>query len=105
MAAIETKAAEGRATAERRRRIIVDVLAGDAPHAHNTAVLRACLGEFGENAGFEEMDDHAEWLAEAGLVEFTHKSSLVMVVRITDRGRELAAGRIEVDGVAPPIKD
>lgn len=101
MGTIETKQAEGRATAERRRRMIVDVLAADAPHALNTDILRAVLKGLGERAGREETEGHAEWLAGAGLVEFTRKDP-IMVVRITDRGRELAAGHIEIEGVAPP---
>ena len=104
MGAIETKQAQCRATAERRRRMIVDLLDMDAPHAINTDILRAVLKEMGERASCEETEGCAEWLAGAGLVEFTRKDP-IMVVRITGRGRELAAGRIEVDGVAPPIAE
>lgn len=67
--------------------------------------LRAALEGLGENAEVDEIEGHAEWSAGAGLVEVAHGHSPIPVARITDQGRDLAANRIAVEGVAPPITE
>ena len=83
---------------EYRRRLIVDML-GQSPDASlSTSIMRSGMADFGEDVRADEMTALADWLAAAGLVEFVHKGP-PLVLRLTDRGRHLAAGRITADGV------
>ena len=85
--------------AEFQRRVIVDLLAGERGHGHNVHVLRHCLAEFGQDVSAGDVIGHANWLAEAELVEIVHRGP-PMVLRIAERGTHVAAGRFQVDGVA-----
>ena len=89
--------------AEYQRRCIVDLLADDPDFGHNVHILCSALAELGQDVRVDEMVDHASWLAQAGLVEIVHRTP-PMVVRVTDRGRHVAAGQINVSGVARPLR-
>ena len=106
MRSIDMTEAGDQATAQRRRRMIVDLLDVDAQHAHSAYILSSALRDLGEgSACIEETEGHLEWLAGVGLIETASKEMPVTLARITDRGRGVAAGRIAVEGVAPPIKE
>ena len=89
--------------AEYRRRCIVDLLGDDPDSGLNVHILSDALAELGEHVRVDEMVSHANWLAEAGLVEVVHRGT-PLVLRVTNRGRHVAAGRINVSGVARPIR-
>ena len=88
---------------EYQRRCIVDLLGEDPAFGHNVHILRSALAELGQDVQIDEMVAHANWLAEAGLVEFLSQYQ-PLVLRVTDRGRHVAAGKINVSGVARPIR-
>ena len=83
---------------EYHRRLIVDVLGTDPDFPLNASILRGALAEFGQDVQVDQMAALAEWLAGAGLVTFVDRDPPV-VLRLTDRGRDLAAGKISVSGV------
>ena len=83
---------------EYRRRCIVDML-GKSPDATlNAYILRSGMAELGEDVRDDEMAALADWLGAAGLVKFAHRGP-PLVLRLTARGRDLAAKRFNVDGV------
>ena len=88
----------GRLRVEYRRRCIVDMLAKSPDDTLNAYILRSGMAELGEDVRADEMAALAEWLAGAGLVKFVHQGP-PLVLRLTDRGRGLAAKRFHVDGV------
>lgn len=67
--------------------------------------LRVALEGLGENAEVDEIEGHAEWVVGAALVELAHRDFPIPVARITDQGRGLAADRLAVEEVAPPITE
>ena len=89
--------------AEYRRRCIVDLLGDDPDSGLNVHILSDALAELGQDVRVDEMVAHASWLAEAGLVEFVHRDPPA-VLRVTNRGRHVAKGKINVSGVARPIR-
>lgn len=84
---------------EFQRRLIVDVLGTNPQLDLNVHILRGALADFREDVPIDALVGHAEWLAGSGLVKFVHREHPV-ILRLTDRGRDLAAGRISVEGVA-----
>ena len=92
-------ATEREIRAEFQRRVIVDLLGDDPTAGVNLDILRSVLAEFGQDLRVDEILAHAEWLAEAGLVEFAHRDPPV-VLRATARCVDVAKGRIVVAGVA-----
>lgn len=91
------------AAVEFQRRCMIDLLAADPADAINTHILRDALAQFGQDVRADEMAALADWLAEAGLAEFVHKGP-PLVLRVTARGEDVAAGRIHIDGVARPLR-
>ena len=88
---------------EFQRRCIVDLLAADPTDALNIHILSAALTNFGQDVQVDGMVSHTNWLVEAGLAEVVHGGPPI-VLRVTDRGQAVAAGRIAVDGVARPMR-
>ena len=89
-----------RLDAERRRRMIVDLLGEDPAGSHSAPVLSAALRELGEPVPADQVDRLLDWLAEEGLVEFVSECE-PRPARVTDRGRRVARGDLAVEGVAP----
>lgn len=81
-----------------RRRCIVDMLGKSPDAALNAYVLRSGMAELGEDVRDDQMAALADWLAAAGLVKFVHLGP-PLVLRLTARGRDLAAKRFHVEGV------
>ncbi|MDE0627424.1 MAG: hypothetical protein OXH99_13565 [Bryobacterales bacterium] len=89
--------------AEYQRRCTVDLLGEDSDDACNVHILCSALAELGQDVRVDEMVAHANWLAEAGLVEIVHRDP-PMTVRATRRGHHVAVGDIDVRGVARPLR-
>ena len=84
-----------------RRLMVVQLLAQDPDNGHNIYILRSALADLAQNVTASEMASLADWLAAAGLVTFLTRDP-PPVLRVTDQGLALAAGRIAVRGVARP---
>ena len=91
-----------RLDAERRRRMIVDLLAEDVGHGHSVWVLRAALGCLDEDLEDDAVSAHVNWLASAGLVEIVREYE-PLAARVTEKGMRVAAGSLCVPGVAERI--
>lgn len=86
------------------RRTILDVLATDAAHSISDLLLRAAAEEAGCRAALDEVRAEMTWLAGRGYVCRTDEGGTWMV-RLTERGLDVAAGRITPDGVRRPYLD
>ena len=93
-----------RLAAQRRRRMVVDLLADDPEGSASAFVLSAALNLLGDSAGFEQVDAELGWLAKKGLVKFVHETEELRLARVTEKGMTVAAGSLHVPGVAKRIQ-
>ena len=87
-----------RLDAERRRRMIVDLLGEDPEGSHSAPVLSAALRQLGEPVHAVQVDRLLDWLAKEGLVEFVSEYE-PRPARLTEKGTSVAAGSLRVQGV------
>lgn len=85
------------------RRAILDVLATDAANPISDLLLRAAVEEAGCRAALDEVRAEMTWLAGRGYVCRTQGGS--WMVRLTERGLDVAAGRITPPGIRRPHLD
>ena len=86
---------------ERRRLSALQLLAEAPEYSHNDAVLRAGLSAVGHPVSADALRADLAWLAEQGLAAVEAVGE-VRVVRLTERGEDVAAGRARCPGVARP---
>lgn len=87
--------------AENRRCAFLRFLADDPDYAMNTSLLQSALAAIGHGVSRDQIDTDAAWLEEQGLVAREDLDGIV-VVKITRRGADVAAGRAVVPGVKRP---
>jgi len=83
------------------RLCILQALAEDADYAQNEHVLDAVLTSLGHSLPAAQLGAQVAWLEEQGLVA-TDEVAGVLIVRVTRRGVDVAAGRARVPGVRRP---
>lgn len=87
--------------AENRRCAFLRFLTDDADYSLNTSVLQTALEAIGHGVSRDTINADAAWLEEQGLVVREDLDGIV-VVKITQRGADVAAGRAVVPGVKRP---
>jgi len=87
--------------AEDRRLVILRFLAEDADYAMNTSLLQTALEAVGHGVSRDLVNADAAWLEESELVHCEDLTG-IRVVRITQRGLDVARGRAVVPGVKRP---
>ena len=87
--------------AENRRCATLRFLAEDADYAMNTSLLQSALEAVGHGVSRDCVNADAAWLEEQGLVSCEYVSGIV-VVKISQRGIDVAEGRAIVPGVKRP---
>ena len=72
--------------------------------AANESLLFDCLESIGLDAGLTRaaLRDDLKWMAERDLVRLVMANQTLMVVTITERGIDVAKGRVVVEGVKKP---
>lgn len=87
-----------------QRLVMLRTLAEDCYDA-NESILQDVLTAYGHNISRDLVRNHAIWLEEQGLVKIkridTGKGEFFVLV-ITQRGLDVAQGRVIVDGVKRP---
>ena len=86
---------------ESARLAILRFLAEDVDYSHNTSVLQDLLDQIGFGMSRDQVATLCEWLAEQGLVEIGCVGSIIVVI-LTQRGVDVAAGRARAPGVKRP---
>jgi hypothetical protein len=87
--------------AANRRCAFLRFLAEEPDYALNTSTLQSALASIGHSVSRDMVNTDAAWLEEQGLVT-REDLGIVIVVNITQRGLDVAAGRAVVPGVQRP---
>lgn len=87
--------------AEDRRLTILRLLAQAPASSCNIFVLHTSLASLGNACSLDQAKADAAWLAEQGLAA-TEQVGEVLVLTLTARGADVAAGRASVPGVKRP---
>jgi hypothetical protein len=85
-----------------RRLVILRLLKRSAGHGNDSVLTEGVrlIGHVG--ATREDVRRDLEFLKERGLVAVDWIDGKVMVARLTERGLDVEAGRVEIDGVKKP---
>ena len=84
---------------ENIRLIILRALEEDADYSHNETVIQGVLEAFGYNLSRDKLRTELYWLQEQDLAVINDTSG-VLVIKLTQRGQDVALGRTRVPGVA-----
>ena len=87
--------------AEYRRAILLRFLSEDPDYSTDTSLLKAALKTVGHGVPLRQVNEDAAWLEERGLVACENLES-ALLVKITQRGLDVAAGDETVPGVKRP---
>lgn len=86
---------------EDRRLVILRFLQEEPDYRLNVSLLQDALDVCGNTASRDQIIADGEWLAEVGLVVMERVGSIPML-RLTERGVDVALGRVTVAGVKRP---
>lgn len=84
-----------------QRLVILRLLVELPGYTSNSSVLAQMLGQYGHHMSRDQVKTEIRWLEEQGLVTVEQTES-VLIVTVTERGTDVAAGRARVDGVKRP---
>lgn len=84
-----------------QRLVMLRILSELPQYRANSSVITSLLGEFGHHPSRDQVKAELVWLGEQGLVKVEDIGS-VLVVTLTERGADVAAGRASVPGVKKP---
>lgn len=88
--------------AEHRRISILRFLTDSPDYTSNASILTDVVNRVGVPSTRDEVEQALDWLEQAELIETTGAK---FVVRVLNRGCEVAAGRLSVAGVKRPTLD
>lgn len=86
---------------EDQRLVLLRILADLPAYRSNSYVLSSALHQLGHAASADQIKAELHWLAEQGLTRIEDHEG-VLVVTLTERGADVAAGRARVPGVRVP---
>ncbi|HCB41845.1 MAG TPA: hypothetical protein DHW73_04180 [Pseudomonas sp.] len=86
---------------EHQRLVILRVLSEMPAYRSNSSVLAQALTSYGLEASRDQVKTEIHWLGEQGLLTVEDLDS-VLIVQLTERGSDVAAGRAKVPGIKPP---
>ena len=84
--------------AQHQRRVILEVLQEDSSYSHNEVILKTALHSIGHNISSDTLNTQLNWLQEQQLVELDEVEGLT-IVKLTQRGQDVATGATDVPGV------
>lgn len=84
-----------------QRLVMLRILSELPQYRSNSSVIASLLGQFGHHPSRDQVRAELVWLGEQGLVAVDDIGS-VLVVTLTERGEDVAAGRSSVPGVSKP---
>jgi len=83
------------------RLVLLRVLTEMPAYRSNSSVLTSALERFGHAVTRDQVKSELAWLAEQGLAVLTDLGD-VSVATLTERGQDVATGRVVVPGVKRP---
>ena len=81
------------------RRTILSLLLYDADYRLSVDMLELVLDAAGHNLTRDQIETEAAWLEEQGYVTRERPARGLVVVTLTDRGLEIARGKVRVPGI------
>ena len=84
-----------------QRLVVLRILSELPQFRSNSSVMANLLGEFGHHPSRDQVKTELVWLGEQNLIKVEDLGS-VLVVTLTERGADVAAGRASVPGVSKP---
>lgn len=84
-----------------QRLVILRSLA-EAGYDANESILSDCLDLYGHDISRDLVRNHLTWLEEQGLLSLQRLKDGFMVASITQRGLDVAQGRVFIEGVKRP---
>ncbi|TBU75211.1 ArsR family transcriptional regulator [Phytopseudomonas daroniae] len=84
-----------------QRLVMLRILSELPQYRANSSVITSLLGEFGHHPSRDQVKSELSWLGEQALVKVEDIGS-VLVVTLTERGGDVAAGRASVPGISKP---
>ncbi|NMY40544.1 ArsR family transcriptional regulator [Pseudomonas sp. WS 5013] len=84
-----------------QRLVVLRILSELPQFRSNSSVMANLLGEFGHHPSRDQVKTELVWLGEQNLIKVEDIGS-VLVVTLTERGADVAAGRASVPGVSKP---
>lgn len=84
-----------------QRLVVLRILSELPQYRSNSSVMANLLGEFGHHPSRDQVKTELVWLGEQNLIKVEDIGS-VLVVTLTERGADVAAGRASVPGVSKP---
>ena len=87
---------------EDARLVLLRSLSEMPQYRGNSSVLHNFLTRFGHGFSRDQVRTQLNWLAEQGLIVIEENLGSVMVVKLTERGEDVAHGRVRTHGVKRP---
>ena len=84
-----------------QRLLVLRILSELPQYRSNSSVMATLLGEYGHHPSRDQVKTELVWLGEQSLIKVEDIGS-VLVVTLTERGADVAAGRASVPGVSKP---
>jgi hypothetical protein len=84
-----------------RRLLILQMLEQDSSYSHNVHIVQSVLASLGHSVSEDLVKTELRWLEEQGLLDIEDISG-IMVVKLNQRGVDVAKGNGSVDGIARP---
>lgn len=84
-----------------QRLVVLRILSELPQFRSNSSVMANLLGEYGHHPSRDQVKTELVWLGEQNLIKVEDIGS-VLVVTLTERGADVAAGRASVPGVSKP---
>ncbi len=84
-----------------QRLLVLRILSELPQYRSNSSVMATLLGEYGHHPSRDQVKTELVWLGEQNLIKVEDIGS-VLVVTLTERGADVAAGRASVPGVSKP---
>ncbi len=84
-----------------QRLVVLRILSELPQFRSNSSVMANLLGEYGHHPSRDQVKTELVWLGEQNLSKVEDIGS-VLVVTLTERGADVAAGRASVPGVSKP---
>lgn len=80
---------------------ILKLLADDPAYTMNDAIITDLTPEFGFSPSRDRVRTELSWLKDQGLVRYDDDKGII-IATLTQRGADVAAGRVRVPGVRRP---
>ena len=87
---------------EDMRLVVLRTLSEMSSYRLNSSVLHSFITRYGHSFSRDQLRTELHWLAEQGLIVIEENSENVLVVKLTERGADVASGRAITHGVKRP---